>query len=129
MLQCCYMVPPVYAPAYSCKSAPSYAGRYISVRVVALSCVLATLPAWAGGDASEGEKLVSEKHCEACHGNKTYGDAPAVYLRKDRKVTSLEKLRAQVALCNSELGLQLFPDEEEHVVAYLDARYYHFTRK
>lgn len=50
-----------------------------------------------------------------------------MYLRKDRKVTSLAKLRAQVALCNSELGLQLFPEEEEHVAAFLDSRYYHFT--
>jgi diguanylate cyclase (GGDEF)-like protein len=38
-----------------------------------------------------------------------HGDAKAVYLRKDRKVTSLDKLKAQVALCNSELNLQLFP--------------------
>ena len=91
--------------------------------------MLPCLPVRAAGDVSEGEKLVAEKRCEACHDNKTYGDAPAVYLRKDRKVTSLAKLRAQVALCNSELGLQLFPEEEEHVSAFLDSRYYHFTSK
>jgi len=34
-----------------------------------------------------------------------------------------------VALCNSELGLQLFPEEEEQVAEFLDSRYYHFTRK
>jgi pyridoxine 5'-phosphate synthase PdxJ len=55
------------------------------------------------------------------------GDANAVYLRKDRRVTSFEKLKAQVALCNSELNLQLFPDEEEHIVAYLDQAYYRFN--
>jgi hypothetical protein len=38
----------------------------------------------------------------------------------------MEKLKAQVALCNSELGLQLFPDDEEHVVAYLNQSYYKF---
>ena len=42
-------------------------------------------------------------------------------------MTSLEKLKAQVALCNSELNLQLFPDEEEHIVAYLDQAYYRFS--
>lgn len=99
------------------------------MRFPALACLLAILPAWAGGDPVQGEKLVAEKQCETCHHNKTYGEATAVYLRKDRKVTSLEKLRAQVALCNSELGLQLFPDEEEHVASFLDSRYYHFTRK
>ena len=82
----------------------------------------------AAGDAAEGRKLVEQKKCETCHHNKTMGDAKAVYLRKDRKVTSLEKLKAQVALCNSELNLQLFPDEEEQIVAFLDQTYYRFPK-
>ena len=83
-------------------------------------------PGFAAGDPAEGRRLVAERNCESCHHNKTMGDAKAVYLRKDRKVTSLEKLKAQVALCNSELNLQLFPDDEEHIVAYLNATYYKF---
>ncbi len=85
--------------------------------------------AWAAPDAVEGGKLVAEKKCETCHHNKTLGNAGAIYLRKDRKVTSAEKLKAQVALCNSELNLQLFPDEEEHIVAFLDQVYYRFSVK
>ena len=76
---------------------------------------------------SVGRKLVEEKRCEICHHNKTLGDAKAIYLRKDRKVTSLEKLKAQVALCNTELNLQLFPDDEEHIAAFLDDAYYRFS--
>jgi hypothetical protein len=83
------------------------------------------LPAFADVDA--GRKLVEEKGCETCHHNKTMGDASAIYLRKDRHVTTLEKLKAQVALCNSELNLGLFPEEEEQVVEYLDATYYRFS--
>jgi len=98
-------------------------------RLLWVVAVLAPGIALAGGDPAEGRKLVAEKHCETCHHNKTYGDAPAVYLRKDRKVTTPAKLLAQVALCNSELGLQLFPEEEEHIAAFLDAEYYHFPRK
>ena len=94
-----------------------------------VSAVLAALPAWAAPDAAEGRKLVAEKKCEICHNNKTLGDAKAIYLRKDRKVTSIEKLKAQVAACNSELNLQLFPDEEEHIVAFLDDTYYRFGKK
>ena len=85
--------------------------------------------ALAAGDPAQGRKLVQEKKCDGCHADKTMGDASAVYLRKDRKVTSLEKLKAQVALCNSELNLQLFPDEEEHVAAYLNSTYYKFPSK
>jgi cytochrome c2 len=91
--------------------------------------VAASTAAWPAPDAADGKKLVAEKNCETCHHNKTLGDATAIYLRKDRKVTSFEKLKAQVALCNSELNLQLFPDEEEHIVAYLDQAYYNFTQQ
>jgi hypothetical protein len=93
-----------------------------------IACIaLAGAPSgWAAGDAVQGRKLVAEKSCETCHHNKTLGDAKAVYLRKDRKVTSLEKLKAQVTVCNSELNLQLFPDDEEHIVAYLNDKFYKF---
>jgi len=94
------------------------------------SALLVSLLLVAGGavaaDPAEGKKLVAEKNCETCHHNRTMGDAQAVYTRKDRKVTSLEKLKAQVAVCNSELNLGLFPDDEEHIVAYLNQQYYKF---
>ena len=97
--------------------------RYVTV------CFVLVVPAlaMAAPDAAEGRKLVDEKNCETCHHNKTMGDAKAIYLRKDRKVNSMEQLKARVALCNSELNLQLFPDEEEHIVAFLDQEYYRFS--
>ena len=80
-----------------------------------------------GPDPAEGKKLVDEKKCEICHHNLTMGDAKAVYLRKDHKVTTLAKLKAQVAACNTQLNLGLFPEEEEHIAAYLDREYYKFA--
>lgn len=100
------------------------------MRLARIAFVIALVPAAAlAADADKGRALVEEKKCEGCHHNKTMGDAKAVYLRKDRKVTSLEKLKAQVALCNSELNLQMFPDEEENVVAFLDHTYYKFPER
>src|SRR6478752_7814543 len=98
----------------------------MSFRAIILLVALAMTAPVALADVAAGARLVEEKHCETCHGNKTLGDAKAVYLRRDRKVTTLEKLKAQVAACNSQLGLGLFPDEEESVVDYLDATYYRF---
>ena len=89
---------------------------------------LASAPVLAAPDAAEGRKLVTEKQCETCHHNKTMGDAKAIYLRKDRKVTTLAKLKAQVAACNSELNLGLFPEDEEHIAAFLDQAYYKFGK-
>lgn len=97
---------------------------------ILLSLALVATPlTGAAADSAEGRKLVAEKKCEVCHHNKTLGIAGAIYLRKDRKVTSIGKLKAQVALCNSELNLQLFPDDEEHVVAFLEQTYYRFSGK
>ncbi len=86
-------------------------------------------PAMGAGDPAQGAKLVQAKKCEACHAGRTPADAKAIYLRKDRKVNSMAQLKARVALCNSELNLQLFPDEEEHIVAFLDRTYYRFSSK
>jgi hypothetical protein len=91
----------------------------------ALLFLVVPASAWAA-DAAEGKKLVEQNRCETCHHNKTMGDAKAIYLRKDRHVTTMEKLVSQVSVCNSELKLQLFPDDEEHIVAYLNDTYYHF---
>jgi cytochrome c2 len=100
------------------------------MKPVRIAILAAVLPLAAGAaDPAQGRKLVDEKKCEICHNNKTLGDAKAVYLRKDRKVTSMEKLKSQVALCNSELNLQLFPEDEEHIVAYLNQAYYKFPAK
>ena len=95
-------------------------------RILLAAIAALALPALAAGDPEQGRKFVAEKKCETCHHNKTLGDAKAVYLRKDRKVTTLAKLKSQVALCNSELSLQLFPEDEEHIVAYLNQAYYKF---
>ena len=95
---------------------------------VLMGLALAAGSAHAAGDPAEGRKLVTEKKCEACHHNKTLGDAKAIYLRKDRKVTTPAQLKARVALCNSELNLGLFPEDEEHIVAYLNETYYKFRK-
>jgi hypothetical protein len=95
----------------------------------ALLPALAATFALAAPDIVTGRKLIEESRCELCHNNKTMGDAKAIYLRKDRKVNSFAKLKAQVSVCSSQLNLGLFPEDEEHIVAYLDATYYHFGGK
>ena len=57
------------------------------------------------------------------------GDAKAIYLRKDRKgrlASRSSRLRSRSAI--RELSLQLFPEDEEHIVAFLDQTYYKFRK-
>ena len=94
--------------------------------LIALAATLVGPPVLAAGNAAEGRKMVEQHKCETCHHNKTLGDAKAIYLRKDRRVTSMPKLKAQVTACSTQLNLGLFPEDEEHIVAFLNQAYYKF---
>jgi len=101
------------------------------MRIANAALFAAALPAlaFAAGAPEEGRKLVESGKCEACHQDKVYGPVGTIYLRKDRKVTTWPKLKAQVAACNSELNLGLFPEDEEHIAAYLNATWYKLPAK
>jgi len=101
----------------------------MKIRAVAFVALLVPLAAVAAPDAAEGHKLVQQHKCEACHESKVYGPPGSIYTRKDRKVTSWEKLKAQVAGCNTMLNIGLFPDDEEHIATYLNEAYYKLPTK
>jgi len=98
---------------------------------IALCGVFLLMPALslAAPSTAEGGKLVQKYKCEACHQNKVYGPEGTIYLRKDHKVTSWSKLKAQVAACSSTLNLGLFPEEEESIATYLNQTYYKLPTK
>jgi mono/diheme cytochrome c family protein len=102
----------------------------LHVAVAAIAAAGATLAqgptgAAAAGDAKTGAQM-HERDCVACHVRRVGGDGSAMYVRPDRRVTTPAQLRAQIAVCNTELGTRYFPDEEEHLAAYLNLRYYRF---
>jgi cytochrome c5 len=100
------------------------------VAVAALCAgLLAPLTVLASPDAVEGGKLVQKHKCDTCHTEKVYGPPGTIYLRKDRKVTSWAKLKAQVAGCSTMLNIGLFPEEEEHIAAYLNQTYYKLPKQ
>lgn len=80
---------------------------------------------FADGDPKAGEALV-QRDCVTCHAGR-FGDAAKIYTRPDRKVHSAEQLLSQVRVCNVELKAGYFPDEEQHVAAYLNLQYYRFA--
>lgn len=90
------------------------------------SVVLAQVPKILGhGDATAGAAM-HEKDCVACHVRRMGGDGTRMYTRADRRVTTPAKLKAQVAVCNAELSTGYFPEEEDHVAAYLNQHFYKF---
>jgi hypothetical protein len=84
------------------------------------------LATFGHGDAEQGRTLV-DKDCHGCH-VRLVGDPHRIYMREDRRVRTAEQLRSQVAVCNTQLGAGYFPEDEEHIAAWLNQRYYRFTR-
>jgi mono/diheme cytochrome c family protein len=85
-----------------------------------------TLPANAAPDLANGKNIDQQK-CYACHSKKTgFGNGDMIYTRSDSKVKSMANLKKMVGLCNSELRLDLFPEDEIDVVAYLNQQFYKF---
>jgi cytochrome c2 len=107
--------------------------RLLALAAAALCALLATwtlsraqAPKPPGsGDATAGATM-HDKDCVACHVRRMGGDGTQMYTRIDRKVTTTEKLKAQIAVCNAELATGYFPEEEEHIAAYLNLRFYKF---
>lgn len=99
----------------------------------AATLLLGTAAAFAGeqpapfahGDPQLGKPLV-ERDCIACHARQMGGDAERMYLRSDHRVRTPQQLLSQVSYCNTQLGTNYFPEDEEHVAAYLNLQYYRF---
>ena len=78
------------------------------------------------GNSKTGKTLFDAAKCNACHVSLMGGDGYRLFTRPERKVRSAEALLKQVKFCSGQVGAQWFPDEEEHVAAYLNQQYYKF---
>lgn len=78
------------------------------------------------GDVNSGKTLHQSK-CYQCHAEKSgLGNGDIIYTRSDRKVKDIKRLKSQVSMCNTQLRLDLFPEDEADVVAYLNQQFYKF---
>ena len=80
---------------------------------------------FASGNTNAGKTLV-ERDCVSCHAAKFVDDPDRMYTRPEHRVTTPGKLLAQVQACNTNLGKGYFPEEEEHIAAYLNLQFYKF---
>lgn len=89
-----------------------------------LLCGLLVSQVQAAPDLANGKNIDQQK-CYACHAKKTgFGNGDMIYTRSDSKVKSIANLKRMVSLCNTELRLDLFPEDEADVVAYLNQQFY-----
>lgn len=97
--------------------------RSISAVVIGM---LFSMPAISAPDLANG-KIIDQQKCYACHAKKSgFGNGDMIYTRSDGKVKSLADLKKMVSLCNTELRLDLFPEDEADVTAFLNQQFYKF---
>ncbi len=75
------------------------------------------------GNAQTGQKLFAQYKCSSCHTAMLGGDGSAMFTRPDRKVHSVTDLVEQMRFCTGNIGVNLTPQDEQHLGAYLN-RYY-----
>lgn len=96
-----------------------------SISILAFSAFICA-PAIAAPDLANG-KTIDQQKCYACHAKKSgFGNGDMIYTRSDSKVKSLANLKRMVSLCNTELRLDLFPEDEADVTAFLNQQFYKF---
>ena len=96
----------------------------LGASLLAIAALAQAVPAlYAGADLQQGEKLMAEHKCAACHVKKVGGDGSAIYKPQGR-INTLGLLRGMVEQCNTELNLGLFPDEVTSIAAVLNRDHY-----
>lgn len=105
------------------------------VRTLAAGSILAGMAALAnsqnlpsiykGADLKQGEELIAEHNCTACHKQRVGGDGMSIY-KPHGRITDASLLRGMVEQCNTSLNLQLFPEDVNSVAAVLNRDHYKF---
>jgi len=100
--------------------------RLIAALILLTVSATAQATPFAKGDAAVGKKFFDQHKCNSCHANTLGGDGSAMFTRAERKVKTASALATQITRCSVNLGLTLFPEDEENIGAYLNKNYYKF---
>ena len=99
--------------------------RFLSLTALMCSFFVSS-HAFAAPNLQNG-KAIDQAKCYACHAKKTgFANGDMIYTRSDRKVKDYARLKTMVAMCNTELRLDMFPEDEADVTAYLNKQFYKF---
>lgn len=75
-----------------------------------------------------GKRLFDEAKCNACHNSLMGGDGSKIFTRPEHKVKDAQALLKMVRFCVNQTGAQVFPEDVEHLAAYLNQQFYKFQR-
>lgn len=108
--------------------ASSFADSDVCPPIVSSAPQASFVSDFSNGDAQVGERLFDQYKCSSCHIDKVGGDGSAIFTRPERMVTGPEGLLKQMTLCSGTIGKTLAVQEQQHLGAYLNQRYYKFKK-
>ena len=77
-------------------------------------------------DPKAGKQAYEEAKCSACHNARMGGDGDRMYTRPERRVQDARSLLKLVRFCVDQTGASVFPEDVEHIAAYLNQQFYKF---
>jgi hypothetical protein len=92
---------------------------------LAVAAPAQSLYEYTDADLALGSRLLREHACTACHVRRVGGDGTAIY-RPGGRVNTPSALVSMVERCNTELGLQFFPEDVVSIAAVLQRDHYRF---
>lgn len=106
--------------------------RTIKLLILALAipCVSTAVHAnpFPKANSQTGRKIFGEAKCGACHNSLMGGDGNKIFTRPEHKVKDAQALLKMVRFCVNQTGAQVFPEDMEHLAAYLNQQFYKFPR-
>lgn len=85
---------------------------------------------FAKADPKAGKSAYEEAKCQTCHNSlkDMGGDGNRIFTRPDRRVKDSQGLLRMVRLCADRTGAAVFPEDTEHIAAYLNQQFYKFQQ-
>ena len=100
--------------------------KRLIILVLSLTAGSVLAQPFPNGNAEAGKKLFVENKCNSCHIGKVGGDGSAIFTRPNRIVNNPEQMVARMHVCSGAVGMDLTPQKEQDLGAYLNQTYYKF---
>lgn len=99
------------------------------VFAILAGCVATALHAnpFPNADPKTGKERFEAAKCNSCHVSLMNGDGNRIFTRPERKIKNPKALLKMVRFCVERTGAAIFPEDVEHIAAYLNQAFYKFN--
>lgn len=103
---------------------------FAAISALMLFSAAAHADPFAKADPKAGKSAYEEAKCQSCHNalKELGGDGNRIFTRPNRRVKDSQGLLRMVSVCVDRTGAAVFPEDMEHIAAYLNQQFYKFQQ-